>query len=50
MTQQASAEANTAYRAGLCRDCRVVPYSPGRTRCIGCHATYQQPPTEEITA
>lgn len=41
-------EDNAAYLAGLCRDCHEVPYSPGRTRCAACHATYQNPPAPPI--
>lgn len=26
------------YRHGLCVDCGVLPYSPGRPRCEACHA------------
>jgi len=33
--------ANDAYVNGLCRDCRAVPYSPGRPRCDSCHRTHQ---------
>ena len=33
-----SAEANAAYRAGLCIDCRQHRHSPGRPRCDECHA------------
>lgn len=36
----ASPEANAAYRAGLCVDCRVRPYSAGRPRCDECYALY----------
>jgi hypothetical protein len=28
------------YRASLCIDCGVVPYSAGRPRCNACHATW----------
>jgi len=37
---QATPEQNTAYRAGLCIDCRTVRYSAGQPRCNGCHAAY----------
>ncbi|WP_155770049.1 hypothetical protein [Mycobacterium asiaticum] len=33
-------EQNARYRAGLCVDCGLVPYSPGRVRCNTCHAAY----------
>lgn len=36
MSGPASPEANAAYRAGLCRDCRTEPYAAGRPRCDGC--------------
>jgi hypothetical protein len=35
---QATAEQNTAYRIGLCIDCRTVRHSAARPRCNGCHA------------
>ena len=34
-----STDAQTAYRAGLCVECRAVHYSAGRPRCNACHAT-----------
>lgn len=34
------ADRHEAYRRGLCRTCRVAPYSAGRTRCADCHARY----------
>lgn len=29
-----------AYRQFWCIDCRIRPYSPGRTRCDECHADH----------
>jgi hypothetical protein len=40
VVKPASAEANTAYRAGLCIDCRTRPYSHGRPRCEECHRAW----------
>lgn len=34
------ADSHEAYRRGLCRDCFVAQYSPGRTRCASCHGVY----------
>lgn len=34
---------NTAYRAGLCADCKKVRYSAGRVRCDACHAVHNPP-------
>lgn len=33
-------KAHTAYRFGLCIDCRIHPYSAGRPRCYACHSKY----------
>ena len=33
-------DGHEAYRRGLCRDCRTVWHSPGRTRCDDCHENY----------
>jgi len=33
-------ERNRRYRAFLCVDCGVVPYSAGRPRCDACHRTH----------
>jgi len=30
----------TAYRQGLCIDCREVKYSAGRPRCEACHTAW----------
>jgi hypothetical protein len=43
-TTPTSRASNTAYRNGLCIDCRTTRYSPGRPRCNDCHAVWQQPP------
>lgn len=32
--------ANSAYRAGMCRDCGIRPHSAGRPRCEGCHRQF----------
>lgn len=40
MVDISSATSKTAYRAGLCIDCRAVPYSAGRPRCTACHDAY----------
>lgn len=42
----ASPEASARYRAGLCRDCGLAPYSAGRPRCEGCHAKWSSGPVE----
>jgi len=34
------ADPHAAYRRGLCRDCFVTRYSPGRTRCADCYHIY----------
>lgn len=48
MTAQATDAQNAAYRAGLCVDCRTVPYSAGRPRCDECHrAQFNDEPTKE---
>jgi hypothetical protein len=44
MTTPTSPEGNTAYRNGLCVDCRTAPYSPGRPRCNHCHDARLQSP------
>ncbi|AVJ50261.1 DNA binding protein [Mycobacterium phage Mendokysei] len=36
MMNDAKAARAAAYRAGLCVDCKAVPYSAGRTRCETC--------------
>lgn len=40
--EPAADSADDAYRNGLCVDCRVVPYSAGRTRCGQCHRIHSQ--------
>ena len=35
-----TSEQNTAYRTGLCIDCRIVKHSAGRPRCKPCHDTW----------
>lgn len=37
-----TATRHTRYRAGLCVDCGLKPYSAGRPRCQKCHQTYEQ--------
>jgi hypothetical protein len=32
--------ANAAYIKGLCVDCRIQLYSPGRVRCEDCHTRW----------
>lgn len=38
MSPPATLAQNSAYRQGLCIDCRKVRYSAGRPRCNECHA------------
>ena len=40
MTPNERQERNAAYRSGLCVELCGRKYSPGRTRCEGCHAVY----------
>lgn len=43
------ADRHEAYRRGLCRTCRVKPYSAGRTRCEQCHARYTAGEPEDLS-
>jgi tRNA(Ile2) C34 agmatinyltransferase TiaS len=40
MTDPDNTAHHTAYRAGVCVDCRTAPHSAGRPRCNDCHQTY----------
>lgn len=33
---------HSAYRQGLCVDCKTAEHSAGRPRCESCHRTYAQ--------